>query len=118
MAEEERKWKAKEVKDQQKKISEKLDKLNTDEKKPQEAMDKAMTYIEQGGQRISEGVKQCDRMEVEAANKLIEFGRKKQGEEKKRLCDIAEERKKLQAELLDLSVKKRKTSKWKEVSFC
>ena len=44
-----------------------------------------MTYIEQGGQRISEGVKQGDMMEVEAGNKLIEFGRKKQGEEKKRL---------------------------------
>ena len=50
-------------------------------------------------------------MEVEAGNKLIEFGRKKQGEEKTRICDITEERKKLQAELLDLSVKKRKTSK-------
>ena len=43
-----------------------------------------MTYIEQGGQRISEGFKQGDMMEVEAGNKLIEFGRKKQGEEKKR----------------------------------
>ena len=35
-----------------------------------------MTYIEQGGQRISEGVKQGDMMEVEAGNKLIAFGRK------------------------------------------
>lgn len=108
-AAEERKRKAEEAKLQQKTISNKLDKLNADEKKAQEDMDKAMAYIEQGGQRISEGVKQSDMMEVEAGNGLIDFGRKKQAEQKKKLCDIAEERKRLESELLGFSTKKKKT---------
>ena len=40
-------------------------------------------HIEQGGQRISEGIKQGDMLEVEAGNKLTEFGRKKQSEKRK-----------------------------------
>jgi flagellar biosynthesis component FlhA len=92
-------------------MSEKLDKLSDQEKKAQDAMDKAMSYVEQGEQRISKAAKKGDMMEVEAGNGLIEFGRKKQAEEKERIQVIAEERKKLLAELLDLNAKKKKTSK-------
>ena len=43
-----------------------------------EVMDRVMGYIDEGGQKINEGLKVNDMMKVEAGQKLIEFGREKQ----------------------------------------
>ena len=48
-----------------------------------EAMDRAMGYIDEGRQKINEGLKVNDMMKVEAGQKLIEFGREKQIEANK-----------------------------------
>ena len=62
---------------------EKLKKLRREEQDTKEAMDRAMSYIDQGGQKINKGLKINDMMEVEAGQKLIEFGSGKQGEANK-----------------------------------
>ena len=41
-------------------------------------MDRGMSYIEEGQEKISHGVNVKDMMEIEAGNKFIEFGRQKQ----------------------------------------
>ena len=43
-------------------------------------MGKVMSYIDEGGRKIHDGLKAGSVMEAEAGNKLIEFGRQKQSE--------------------------------------
>ena len=45
---------------------EKLKKVRTEEQDAKETMDRAMSYIDQGGQKINKGLKINDIMEVEA----------------------------------------------------
>ena len=52
--------------------------------------------------KISDGLKSHNMMEVEARQKLIEFGREKQMEAKKRLNETSEERDRIEAELLKI----------------
>ena len=58
-------------------------------------MEKAMTYVEEGGQKINKGLKINDMMEVQAGNKLTEFGRQQQSEANKKLSEITGERNKI-----------------------
>ena len=86
---------------------EKLKKLRTEEQDAKEAMDRAMSYLGQGGQKINKGLKISDMMEVEAGQKLIEFGNGKQGEANNRLKDIPEERNKIENELFKIKETKK-----------
>ena len=43
-----------------------------------------MSYVKEGGQKINNGLKVNDMMEVQAGNKLIEFGRQQQSEANKK----------------------------------
>ena len=70
------------MKAEEKNWHEKLKKLRTEEQDTKEAVDRAMSYIDQGGQKINKGLKINDMMEVEAGQKLIEFGSGKQGRSK------------------------------------
>ena len=70
-------------------------------------MDRAMSYIDQGGQKINKGLKINDMMEVEPGQKLIEFGSGKQVEANKRLKDISEERNKIENELFKIKETKK-----------
>ena len=72
-----------------------------------EAMDRVMGYIDEGRQKINEGLKVNDMMKVEAGQKLIEFGREKQIEANKRLDEILEERDRIEAELFRLQDSKK-----------
>ena len=90
------------MKAKEKNWHEKLKKLRTEEQDTKEAMDRAMSFIDQGGQKINKGLKINDMMEVEAGQKLIEFGSGKQGEVNKRLKDISEERNKIENELFKI----------------
>ena len=66
--------KLEEMKAEEKNWHEKLKKLRTEEQDIKEAMGRAMSYIDQGGQKLNKGLKINDMMEVEAGQKLIEFG--------------------------------------------
>ena len=101
------KRKLEEMKANEKNWHEKLKKLRTEEQDAKEAMDRAMSYIDQGGQKINKGLKINDMMEVEAGQKLIEFGIGKQGEANKRLKDISEERNKIENELFKIKETKK-----------
>ena len=89
---------------------EKLQKLKMEEREVQGAMGKAMSYIDEGGKKMHDGLKAGNMMEVEAGNKLIEFGRQKQSEAwGGRLEDISKERTLFKTSLLKgLPVKKQK----------
>ena len=54
------------MKAEEKNWHEKLKKLRTEEQDAKELMDRAMRYIDQGGQKINKGMKINDMMEVEA----------------------------------------------------
>ena len=66
-------------------------------------MDRAVSYIEEGQKKISHGPNVKDMIEVEAGNKLIEFGRQKQAEASKRQYDIPQERDQVDNELFKLT---------------
>ena len=51
-----------------------------------------MPYIDEGGEKMHDGLKEDNMVEVEAGNKLIEFGRQKQSEVQGRLEDISKEK--------------------------
>ena len=56
-----------------------------EEREAHDAMGKAVSYTDEGGLKIHDGIKAGNVMEVEAGNKLIEFGRQKQSEAQGRL---------------------------------
>ena len=70
-------------------------------------MDKAMDYIDERGKNISDGLKSHNIIEVEAGEKLIEFGREKQMEAKKKLNETSEERDRIEAELFKIKDSKK-----------
>ena len=96
------KRKLEEMKAEEKNWHDKLKKLRTEEQDTKEAMDRAMSYIDQGGQKINKGLKINDMIEVEAGQKLIEFGSGKHGEANKRLKDTSEEKNKIENELFKI----------------
>ena len=55
----------------------KLQKLKMEEREADDAMGKAISYIDEGGKKIYDGLKADNMRELEAGNKLIEFGRQK-----------------------------------------
>ena len=61
-------------------LDEKCQKLKMEERQAHDLMKKAVSYIDEGGKKIHDGLKAGNMMEVEALNKLIEFGRQKQSE--------------------------------------
>ena len=65
-----------EIRIEEKSLHDNLEQLKTEQTAAQKAMEKAMSYVEEGGQKINNGLlKVNDMMEVQAGNKLIEFGR-------------------------------------------
>ena len=92
------KRKLEEIKAEEKNLHEMRQKLKTEYTQAKEAM----SYIDEGGQKISEGLKVNDMMKVEAGQKLIEFGREKQTEANKQLDEMSKERDRTEAELFRL----------------
>ena len=66
------------MKAEEKNLYETHQKLKTENTHAKEVMDKTMGYIDEWGQKLSEGLKVNDMMKVEAGQKLTEFGREKQ----------------------------------------
>ena len=73
------KRKFEEIKAEEKNLHEILKQLKEEDRKAKEAMDRAMGYIDEGGKKISDGLKSHNMMEVEVGQKLIEFGRETNG---------------------------------------
>ena len=73
-------------------------------------MQRAIRYVEEGGEKIKNALKVQDMMEVEAGYKLVEFGKEKQTEATNNMSDIMDERNKVEKELFKLTqAKKSKT---------
>ena len=80
-------------------LDEKLQKLKMEVREAHGAMGKAMSYINEGGKKIHNGLKAGNMMEVGAGNKLIEFGRQKKSEAHLRLENISKEKDLVQNQL-------------------
>ena len=63
-----------------------------EERETHDTMGKTVSYIDEGGMKIYDGLKADNMMEVEAGNKLIELGRQKQSKAQGRLEDISLEK--------------------------
>ena len=88
-------------------LHDELEQLKTEQTAAQKAMEKAMSYVEEGEQKINNGLKVNDMMEVQAGNKLIEFGRQQQSEANKKLSEISDERDKIESQLFKISKAKK-----------
>ena len=66
-----------------------------------------MSYVEEGAQKINNGLKINNMIEVQAENKLIEFGRHQQCGASKNLCEISGERDKIESQLFKSSKSKK-----------
>ena len=69
----------------EKRLNERLQRLKDEEKAVCYDMNRAMSYIDEGGKKISAGLKDNNLMEVEAGYKLDEFGKEKENDARKRL---------------------------------
>ena len=66
-----------------KRLHEKLEQLTSEHTAVEEAMQRAIGYVEEGGAKIKNALAKQDMMEVEAGYKLVEFGKDKQSEANK-----------------------------------
>ena len=75
-------------------------------------MERAMSYIYEGGKKISAGLKDKNVMEVEATYNLVEIGKEKENDAGKRLCESAEEREKVQIQLIEIKKTQKLIINW------
>ena len=66
------------MKQEEKRLHEKLEQLTSVHTAVEEAMQRAKVYVEEGGAKIKNALAKQDMMEVEAGYKLVEFGKDKQ----------------------------------------
>ena len=78
-------------------LNERLQRLKDEEKAVRDDMEMVMTYTDEGGKKISAGLKDKNVMEVEAGYKLVEFGKEKENEATKRLCKVLRRERKFRA---------------------
>ena len=103
------KRKLSEMKQEEKRLHDRLDQLTSEHGAAKEAMQRAIRYVE-GGDKIKNALKVLHMMEAEAGYKLVEFGKEKQTEAKNKMSDIMDERNKVEKELFKLTgAKKSKT---------
>ena len=65
---------------QEKRLHEKLEQLTSEHTVVEEAIQRAIGYVEEGGAKIKNALAKQDMMEVEAGYKVVEFGKDKQSE--------------------------------------
>ena len=70
-----------------------------EERQAHDAMGKEMSYIDEGGKKIHDVLKVGNMIEIEAGNKLMEFGRQKQSKAQGRPEDICKEKGLVQSQL-------------------
>ena len=62
-----------EMKQEEKRLHEKLEQLTSEHTAVEEAMQRAIGYVEEGGAKIKNALAKQDMMEVEAGYKFVEF---------------------------------------------
>ena len=72
------KRKLSEMKQEEKRLHDRLDQLTSEHGAAKEAMQRAIRYVKEGGEKIKNALKVQDMMEVEAGYKSVEFGKEKQ----------------------------------------
>ena len=90
------------MKQEEKRLHEKLEQLTSEHTAVEEAMQRAIGYVEDGGAKIKNALAKQDMMEVEAGYKLVEFGKDKQSEATSKISRIMDERNKVERELFKL----------------
>ena len=90
------------MKQEEKRLHEKLEQLTSEHTAVEEAMQRATGYVEEGGAKIKNALAKQDMMEVEAGYKLVEFGKDKQSEATSKMSRIMDERNKVERELFKL----------------
>ena len=70
-------------------------------------MKSAMIYFDEDGGKIGNGLKHQDMMEVEAGNKLAEFGRQRQSQADKRITEVLDEINKVESQLFKIGKDKK-----------
>ena len=90
------------MKQEEKSLHEKLEQLTSEHTAVEEAMQRALGYVEEGGAKIKNALAKQDVMEVEAGYKLVESGKDKQSEGTSKISRIMDERNKVERELLSL----------------
>ena len=83
---EEYKRKLVEITAEEKSLHQKLEQLKAEQTAAQKSVEKAKGYVEEGGQKINNGLN--DMMQVQVENKLMEFGRQQQSEANKKVSEI------------------------------
>ena len=96
-----------EMKQEEKRLHEKLEQLTSEHTAVEEAMQRGIGYVEEGGAKIKNALAKQDMMEVEAGYKLVEFGKDKQSEATSKISRIMDERNKVERELFKLKGAKR-----------
>ena len=72
------KRKLSEIKQEEKRLHDRLDQLTPEHDAAKEAMQRATRYVEEGNEKIKNALKVQVMMEIEAGYKLVEFGKEKQ----------------------------------------
>ena len=104
------KRKLSEMKQEEKRLHDRLDQLTSEHGAAKEAMQRAIRYVEEGCEKIKNALKVQDMMEVEAGYKLVELGKRNKQEATNKMSDIMDERNKVEKELFKLAgAKKSKT---------
>ena len=85
------KRKLSEMKQEEKRLHDRLDQLTAEHGAAKGAMQRAIRYAEEGGEKIKNVLKVQDMMEVEAGYKLVESGKEKQTEATNKMSDIMDE---------------------------
>ena len=90
------------MKQEDKRLLEKLEQLTSEHTAVEEAMQRPIGYVEEGRTKIKNALAKQDMMEVEAGYKLVEFGNGKESEATNKISRIMDERNKAERELFKL----------------
>ena len=95
------------MKQEEKRLHDRLVQLTSGHGAAKEAMQRAIGYVEEDGEKIKNALKVADMMEVKAGYKLVEFGKEKQTEATNKMSDVMDERNKVEKELFKLTAAKK-----------
>ena len=85
-----------EMKQEENRLHEKLEQLTSEHTAVEEAMQRAIGYMEEGGAKIKKALAKQNMLEVQAGYKLVEFGKDKKSEATSKISRIMDERNKVE----------------------
>ena len=91
------------MKHEEKRLHDRVGQLTSEYGAAKEAKQRAIRYVQEGGEKIKNALKVQYMMEVEAGYRLVEFGKEKQTEAINKIPDIMDERIKVEKGLFKLT---------------